>query len=213
MARPLRKELTPRQREILDWVKGFIADNGMPPTIREVATAFGFQVASARDFLNALQRKGYLERRRGARALVVKGVSHAHRSSGLPIVGRITAGSLVEAFEHDRGMLSSGAEMLRGHADFALEVAGDSMIDAGILDGDYVIVRRQETAEGGDIVVALAGNETTLKRFYREKDGVRLVPANSRMSPIHVRSGEFRIQGKVVGVLCLLERSAVKHTF
>jgi len=90
--------------------------------------------------------------------------------------------------------------LLRGRGGFALQVVGDSMVDAGILDGDYVIIRKQETAEDGDVVVALIDDEATLKRFHREGDGVRLEPANSAMRPIHVRTGEFRIQGKVVGI-------------
>jgi len=196
------KELTPRQRETLVWVKAFIRDHGMPPTVREIGDAFGIRSSSVFHLLKELERKGYIERGdMGARSLIVKGRKHApSRCEDVPIVGRIPAGCPVEAIEHDAGTLHVNKELLRGHGGFALQVVGDSMVEAGILDGDYVIVRKQETAEDGDVVVALIEDEATLKRFYRDGDGVRLEPANSRMQPFHVRTGDFRIQGKVVGV-------------
>lgn len=121
-------------------------------------------------------------------------------------MGRIVAGQPVEAIEHDAGTLHVNKDMLRGHTGFALKVVGDSMVEAGILDGDYVIIRKQEVAEDGDIVVAIINDNATLKRFYRDGDGVRLEPANSAMQPIHVRTGDFRIQGKLVGVQRNIDR-------
>jgi repressor LexA len=180
----------------------------MPPTVREIGNAFGIKSSSVFDLLSALERKGHLRRRdRGARSLVVIGGEKRTETHTVevPIIGRIAAGGPIEAIEDLRGSVAVGPDMARGDNVFALKVAGDSMVDAGILDGDYVIVRQQETANDGDIVVALIGDDATLKRFFREKDGVRLDPANPRMSPIHVRSGEFRIQGKVVGVLRILD--------
>jgi len=150
-----------------------------------------------------LERKGYLQRGDlGARSLIIKkGRKHAAcHCEEVPVVGRIPAGQPIEAIEHDRRTLIVNRELLGGRGGYALQVVGDSMAEAGILDGDYVIIRKQETAEDGDIVVALIDDEATLKRFYREKDHVRLEPANSHMQPIHVRTGEFRIQGKVVGI-------------
>jgi len=203
MARPASKEPTPRQREILAWVKAFIREHGMPPTVREIGAAFGIKSSSVFALLKALERKGYLERGDlGARSLIIKkGRKRAAcHCEEVPVVGRIPAGQPIEAIEHDRGTVTVDRELVGGRGGYALQVVGDSMVEAGILDGDYVIIRRQETAEDGDIVVALIDDEATLKRFHREGDGVRLEPANGRTQPIHVRTGEFRIQGKVVGV-------------
>lgn len=202
MSRPVSKEATPRQREILVWVKTFIRDHGMPPTVREIGGAFSIKSSSVFHLLKELERKGYLERGdMGARSLIVKGRKRVPCGcEEVPVVGRIAAGCPVEAIEHDAGTLHVNKEMLGGRRGFALKVEGDSMVEAGILDGDYVIVQKQETGEDGDVVVALIDDEATLKRFYRDGDGVRLEPANREMQPIHVRTGEFRIQGKVVAI-------------
>lgn len=205
--RPAAAELTDRQRETLDWVKGYIREHGMPPTVREIGAAFGIKSSSVFDRLTALKRKGYLVRKnRNARSLLVAGMERpGARAADVPIIGRIAAGGPIEAIEDVRGSVTVGADAIRGGKAYALKVEGESMVDAGILDGDYVIVRSQETADDGNIVVALIGNDATLKKFFREKDGVRLEPANSRMTPIHVRSGEFAIQGKVVSVYRFLD--------
>lgn len=203
--------LSPRQRETLQWIRDFTRQNGMPPTVREIGDAFRIKSSSVFDLLKALERKGYLRRRdRGARSLIITG-ERARRESGnraveVPVVGRIPAGQPIEAIECEFGTIPISEELLRGHDAYALKVEGQSMVEAGILDGDYVIVRKQETANDGDIVVALIENEATLKRLYREKDGVRLEPANRNMVPVRVRSGEFRIQGKVVAVQRALEK-------
>ncbi len=205
--RPAATELTDRQRETLDWVSGYIREHGMPPTVREIGDAFGIKSSSVFDVLTALERKGHLIRKsRNARSLVVAGMERAGTHfAEIPIIGRIAAGGPIEAIEDVRGSISTGADVIRGGSGYALKVAGDSMVGAGILDGDYVIVRKQETADDGDIVVALIGTDATLKKFFREKDGVRLEPANPAMTPIYVRSGEFAIQGKVVGVQRFLD--------
>jgi len=195
--------LTPRQRAVLDWIKRFIAEHGMPPTVREIGGAFQIKSSSAFYLLKELERKGAVERgRMGARSLVVKDAAKRRGSEhvAVSIVGRIAAGRPIEAIENDVGKVTVRRDLLKGRPGFALQVAGDSMIEAGILDGDFVVVRKQETAEDGDIVVALIEDEATLKRFYRERGGVRLEPANKSMRPISVRRGEFRIQGKVVSV-------------
>lgn len=149
----------------------------------------------------AAERKGYLKRGTlGARSLIVKGVGRRHPRGivEFPVVGRIAAGRPIEAIECEAGsvIVSEG----RGPA-FALKIEGNSMVEAGILDGDCVVVRKQETANNGDIVVALIEGEARLKRFYRESGGVRLEPANRRLAPIQVKEGDFRIQGKAVAVL------------
>ena len=203
--------LSPRQRETLQWVKAFIRQNGMPPTVREIGDAFDIKSSSVFDLLKALERKGCLYRRdRGARSLMITGERDRRQSGSgtveLPVVGRIPAGKPIEAIEPRLGTVPVSKDLLRGHDAYALKVEGQSMVEAGILDGDYVIVRKQETADDGDIVVALIGNEATLKRLHRENDGVRLQPANRNMVPVRVRSGEFRIQGKVVAVQRHFER-------
>lgn len=202
MAMANAEELSPRQRETLDWIKGFIQEQGMPPTVREIGDAFGTKSSSVFDLLTALERKGHLKRgSRGARSLIVAGMDRVESDVvDVPVIGSIAAGRPIEAIEDDTGRVVADKGLLRGRETFALRVEGDSMIEAGILNGDYVIVWKKETAENGDIVVAMIDGDATLKRFFREKDGVRLEPANSRMVPIYVRSGDFRIMGKVIGV-------------
>lgn len=205
-----RTALTARQTEILEWIQRFAREHGMPPTVREIGEAFGIRSSSVFDLLQALERKGHLRRGdRGARSLILEGQaspsSASHEVRNVPVVGRIAAGRPIEAIEGDRGTVAVNGDLLRGREVYALKVGGDSMMEAGILDGDYVIVRKQATADDGDIVVALIEGEATLKRFFREGDGVRLQPENRTMAPIHVTSGEFRIQGKVVGVQRLLD--------
>jgi len=181
MVKAQREQLTPRQREILDWVKDFIRDNEMPPTVREIGAAFDIKSSSVFELLKALERKGYVRRGdRSARSLIVEGKTRRRRSGGrsveVPVVGSIPAGQPLEAIEDDRGSVAVNVELLAGHRGFALKVEGESMIDAGVLDGDYVIVRQQESADNGDIVVALIEDEATLKCFYRERGGIRLEP-------------------------------------
>jgi len=193
---------SPRQRETLDWIKAFIRKHGIPPTVREIGDALGIRSSSVFDLLRALERKGLLKRGDlGARSLIVKG--ERGRSCGceeIPVIGRIAAGTPMEPVEHNLGTIHVSRDTLRGHGGFALQVVGDSMIEESILDGDYVLIRKQDTAEDGDIVVALIDGDATLKRFFREKDGVRLEPANRNLKPIRVQEGEFRIQGVLVGV-------------
>ncbi len=196
------EELSPRQRETLDWIKGFMQAQGMPPTVREIGDAFGIKSSSVFDLLTALERKGHLKRgSRGARSLIVAGMDRVESDVvDVPVIGSIAAGRPIEAIEDDTGRVVADKGLLRGRETFALRVEGDSMIEAGILNGDYVIVWKKETADNGDIVVAMIDGDATLKRFFREKDGVRLEPANPAMVPIYVRSGDFRIMGKVIGV-------------
>lgn len=198
-----KTKMTKRQRSILNWIKGFIGEHGMPPTVREIGSAFEIGSSSVFDHLKALEKKGYLRRGElGARSLIIEDQERGEDATPhLPVIGRIAAGSPIETIEDDLGSIPVNRNMLRGRGGFALRVEGDSMVEAGIHDGDYVIVREQETADEGDIVVAVIDGEATLKRFYKEEDGVRLEPANGQMEPIYVRTGDFRIQGKVVGVL------------
>ena len=158
----------------------------------------------ARDaLLKALERKGQLRRGDlGARSLIVKGRIQRHECGceEVRIVGRVRAGAPIEAIEDNWGTIAVKKDLLRGRAAFALKVEGSSMVGAGILDGDYVVVLKQETADDGDVVVALIDGEATLKRLHREHNRVRLDPANETMKPIYVDSGELRLQGRVVAI-------------
>lgn len=197
-------ELTARQKRIYDFVAGAIRDNGYAPSIPEIGKRF--KIASTRgvfDHLKALESKGYIKRI-GKRAIEIvspTGRSGLPEATEIPVLGRIRAGAPVLAEENIEGFLAVANEIARGKETFALKVKGDSMIDDGIFDGDYVIIRRQETADNGDIVCALIENEATLKRFHQKGSVVVLKPANKNYAPITVSKGEFRILGKASGVI------------
>jgi repressor LexA len=197
-------ELTPRQKRIYDFIAGAIRDNGYAPSIPEIGKRF--KIASTRgvfDHLKALENKGYIKRvgKRAIEILTPKGRSAFPEATEIPIVGRIRAGAPVLAEENIEGFLPVANEIARGKESFALRVKGDSMIEDGIFDGDYVIIRRQETADNGDIVCALIENEATLKKFHRQGSTAVLKPANKNYDPITVSKGEFRILGKATGVI------------
>lgn len=195
-------ELTQRQRQIYDFLIKIIREKGYAPSIPEIGAKF--KIASTNgvsDHLKALERKGYI-RRVGKRAIEIltplgKSLFAARQ---VPILGRIPAGKPLITEENTEGLLAIPAEMARGEV-FVLKVKGDSMMDAGILDGDYAIVKHQETAENGEMVCALINGEATLKRFYKRGDAVTLKAENKNYSPITISRGEFRITGKVVGLL------------
>jgi repressor LexA len=198
----MRPELTNRQKEVLEFIKTFANDNGYPPTMREICGRFGFQPRAATNHVEALVRKGYLRKQPlKSRSLEVVG-SGRRGLREVPIVGRVAAGEPILAIENIEGSLMLPEEWARSKDCFLLKVEGDSMIDAHICPGDYVLVKKQETAESGDIVIAMLDDETTAKRFSVEEGRIILKPENKRMDPIIVEEGkkEFRIIGKVVGV-------------
>lgn len=202
MARPRSTGLTPRQEEALRAIRNFIAHHGMPPTVRELAKEMNITSSTGFYLMRELEQKGMIRRGAlGARSLIVGDQSLGCSCEELPVLGVIAAGGPIEAIENHSGTITVERTLLNGAKGFALRVAGQSMIDAGILDGDFVIVRKQPVVENGDVVVALIENEATLKRFYRQGKQVRLEPANRAMSPIFVSGGEFKIQGKVVRVI------------
>jgi repressor LexA len=196
--------LTDRQKQIYDFLSITVREKGYAPSIPEIGKRF--RITSTRgvfDHLKALEKKGYIKRV-GTRAIDIvsqSGRSALPQAKEIPIVGRIRAGAPFLAEENIEGSLTVASEMARGTETFALKVNGDSMIEDGILEGDHVIIRRQETAVNGDIVCALIGDEATLKRFYRKGNEVTLKPANKNYDPIVVSKGEFRILGKVTGVI------------
>ncbi len=207
--------LTQRQQMVLDFIRQSITDRGYPPTLREIGARMGIRSTNGvNDHLRALERKGYLTREdmksRALRPTAMPGLdvdatpANDDNMVEVQIVGRVAAGLPLLAEEHvidtvriDRGLLKGGREV------FGLKVQGDSMIDAGILSGDYIFVRKQLTASRGDIVVALIGDEATVKYYFPEKDYVRFQPANKTMAPILVRAMDFRptmLIGVVVGL-------------
>jgi repressor LexA len=205
------KEMTRRQREVLDFVRTFSDRHGVPPAVREIGERFGFTARAAFDHLRALERKGMLERRvtnkRASRTLVIPNRRGGHRAGRdeIPVLGRIAAGAPLLAVENREDSIPLRPDWLRsqGQEVFALRVRGESMIGAHILDGDLVMVRHQDTAALGDIVAALIDGEATVKRLSREGGAVALLPENPAMKPIVVGPDrtDFRILGKVVGVL------------
>jgi len=201
------RELTRRQREILGFIKTFTQRHSVPPTVREVGARFHVTPRAAFDHLRALERKGHLRRRatagRSSRVLTL--VERAPATREVPVYGRIAAGEPLFAEQNLEGTLPVGVEWLAGKGEevFALKVRGDSMINAHIVEGDLVLVRRQQSAEPGDIVVALLDNEATVKRFARQGEAIVLKPEHPTMAPILVRQGQkgFKILGKVVGLV------------
>jgi len=197
-------ELTHRQRETLDWIRAYMKTHGKPPTVREIGERFGTASSSVFDVIKALERKGYLTRSDGfSRCITLTAKAGGERSNTVhvPIVGRIAAGQPILAAEDLEGTVPVDRRLAAGRQLFALRVQGDSMINAGILEGDLVIAAQQQDAQDGDIVVALVDDEATVKRFRRQRDGaVELRAENPRHKTIVIREPPFMIQGKVVAV-------------
>jgi len=192
--------LTPRQHEIVEFIRDYVARNDYAPTMQEIADHLGVSRPTVFEHIEALEARGALSRQ----ALRSRGIELAPELSGrataLPLVGLIAAGSPIEAIE-DTEVLDL-EEVFQGRAGetFVLRVRGNSMIDEQICDGDYVIVEKRSQARNGETVVALLEDgDATLKKFYREKGRIRLQPANEKMKPIYVKT--CRIQGIVIGVL------------
>ena len=203
------KDLTARQREVLGFIRTFTERHGAPPTVREIGDRFGFTARAAFDHLRALERKGVLHRRvsdkRVSRTLVLADRGRRHAAAEIPVLGRIAAGTPLFAEENREDSIPVRPEWFarKGEDLFALRVRGESMIDAHIMDGDLVLVRRQDSAQTGDVVAALVDSEATVKRFARDGDAIVLRPAHPTMQPIVVQPGrsEFRILGKVIGLI------------
>jgi repressor LexA len=202
----LGKDLTKRQQEIFDFIKKYSARHGYPPTVRDIGKAVGLASSSTvHAHLANLEKVGLLRRdpsKPRAIELLDRAVDAAKTviggQRGLPLVGQVAAGQPILAEENIEDYVAVPPIAGGDDGEFVLGVRGDSMVDAGILDGDYVVVRRQDTAADGEIVVALVGEEATVKRFFKESDHVRLQPENSTMEPIRTR--DVSIVGRVVGV-------------
>ena len=194
--------LTKRQQEIFDFVKHYVGEHGYPPTVRDIGKAIGLTSSSTvHAHLANLEKLGLL-RRDPTKPRAIEVLKDKARQvvtpPGLPVVGQVAAGQPVLADENIEEYVPVPGIAGGDDGEFVLRVKGDSMKDAGILEGDYVIVRRQETAGDGEIVVALVGEEATVKRFFREDDHVRLQPENEPMEPIRTR--EAQVLGRVVGL-------------
>jgi repressor LexA len=194
-------QLTDRQREIYEFIREKIESRGYGPTVREIGLAFDIKSPNGvMCHLKALEKKGLILRE-GFSARAIQLVDHRPPAIGLPLLGTVAAGALTEAVPQESERLEFN-ELFGGPDQFALKVRGQSMIEDHIDDGDYVIIRRQETAANGERVVAMVDSEVTLKRFYKEKDHIRLEPANGKMSPIVVdEHSDTKILGVLVGVM------------
>lgn len=208
------KELTDRQIEVLEFIIEHIQGTGFPPTIREIGEELQIKSTNGvNDHLKALEKKGYLSRE-DAKSRAIRPVFTPHgipfgedvpvleNVHSIPIVGRIAAGSPIAAIENADDHVTLGEGLIGKPTDvFGLVVRGDSMIEDGIFDGDYIFVKRQQEARNGEIVAAMVDGEATVKRFYRESGRIRLQPANSAMEPIYAVPGQdTTILGKVIGV-------------
>jgi repressor LexA len=195
--------LTERQRDVLDFIRRSIAVSGVAPTLQEIADRFGFaSTASAQKHVGLLEKKGFVSRQKHQkRGLVLPHEDGTTGSAVLPLLGEVAAGSPIESIPGNE-TISLPEDLLGSGEHFVLRVRGDSMIEDGIHDGDFVIVQTAAAASDGEVVVALVADEVTLKRIYRTSAGmVRLQPANAALPPIEVAPDQLQIQGIVVGLL------------
>ncbi len=205
--------LNKREKAILKYIEKQIKTNGYPPSVREIGKAVGLKsTATVHGYLRALQEKGYIqkEEQKGRTLKLLKGgvlenqqtldkpLYNGKELVDVPVIGKITAGEPILAVENVTDTFPIPIDFVGNSESFMLTVRGESMIEAGILNGDYILVKKQNTANNGEIVVALIGEEATVKTFYKEKDHIRLQPENSTMDPIIVPTCE--ILGKVAGV-------------
>lgn len=196
----MRNALTERQREVLDFLKEHVSEKGYPPTMREVAQSLGVKwTKGVEKHFQALEKKGYIKRSSGARTLEIEGFS---RGRSIPVIGTIAAGKPILAEENIERTLTLDKDLAPWKDTYLLKVEGDSMKEAGILDGDYVLVRPQPTAEKGEIVAALIQDDATVKYFSSEGNRIVLRSANPDFEDIILNGDdEFKILGKVMLVL------------
>ncbi|MCR4790536.1 MAG: transcriptional repressor LexA [Treponemataceae bacterium] len=196
------KGLTERQQEILQFLSEYIETNSCPPTVRETAANFGVSVRAIQDHYTALEKKGYLERtEKQSRSIrVVKKDENSNSIQKIPILGYIAAGKPIFCEENYEGSICLSEPFIKSNENyFALHIRGDSMINAGINDGDLAIIKQQNVARDGDIVVAVLGDSVTLKRFFKESSRIRLQPENSKYKPIY--SQDVKVLGKLSHII------------
>ena len=197
------ESLSSRQKEIFEFIKEEVSKKGYPPSVREIGKAVGLSSSSTvHAHLSQLEKKGYIRKDptkpRAIEVLEGQEFLYSRDISPVPMVGNVTAGQPILAEENITDYFPLPKDLVQEDTAFMLSIEGDSMINAGILDGDYVIVKQQSTASNGDIVVALLENEATVKRFYQEGDYIRLQPENDYFEPILTR--EVKVLGKVIGL-------------
>jgi repressor LexA len=196
------KAITRRQSEVLEYIKSFVDEHHFPPTIREISEHFGISVKGAYDHVKALEKKRYLKiDTNRSRTIEVIGQKHTNQQDivEIPVLGNVAAGIPLLAEENLEGAVKLPADRIGSGQHFALHVKGDSMRDAGIVDGDLAVFRHQEVANNGDIVVAMVEEAVTLKRFYKEKNRVRLQAENPAYPPIFTR--DVRVLGKLAHLI------------
>jgi repressor LexA len=195
--------LTKRQRQILDYVQGFIDAEGYSPSFEEIAENFGYSsLATVHEHLSNLETKGYLRKNYNKSRSLELVAAEGTLAVELPLLGSVAAGLPIEAIESNES-LAVPHDMLGKGNNYVLRVKGDSMVEEQIRDGDYIVVNSRQTAENGEMVVALVGGDSaTVKKFYRERDGrIRLQPANAAMQPMYFTPDEVQIQGIVIAVI------------
>ena len=200
-------KLTDKQKRFLAYISRYMEEWERSPSFDEICSHFEFRsYNTVSTYLKTLEQKGYIRLpRQKNRKRAIEVISPVEtRRFEFPLLGRVAAGKPIEAVE-DAGVIEVPSAMIGSGDHFVLQVNGDSMEEDGILDGDFVVVRRQHTAENGETVVALINNEATVKKFYKRKGHIKLQPAHTGMKPIRVKKGDLRIQGKVVGVMRYLD--------
>jgi repressor LexA len=205
--------LTEKQQAILDFIQEYMEEHQYPPSVREIGSHFGVYPATVQDHISALERKGFLQKQRfQSRSLTVSLSSRKASRPGTPVLGKVAAGMPLLAEENVEDMIQLPEEWA-APGTFLLRVKGDSMVGAHILNGDYVLVDSKPTASDGEIVVALIGEEATVKRFYKTPRGITLKAENPKFDPIQVpanKTESFRILGRVVGVMRLMNKGKKK---
>lgn len=202
----MEQTLTAKQQQILDFIKKSLREKGYPPSVRELCVAVNLSSTSTvHSHLNTLEKKGFI-RRDPSKPRTIEVLDEEvnwleDHVDAVPVIGKVTAGVPILAVENIEEYFPLPKQLTRHEDTFMLNVKGTSMINAGIFDGDQIIVRKQESAHNGDIVVAMIEDEVTVKRFFREKDTIRLQPENDTMQPIYVQ--DVRILGKVIGLVRL----------
>jgi repressor LexA len=194
-------ELTDKQQAVYDYIKRFIGDRGMAPSYEEIRKAFRFQsYNSVQKYLKRLEEKGYIKSPWGNRKRALELTDPGPMQRIIPLLGRVAAGRPIEAVQTS-DTVEVPETLLRGDDHFALKVVGDSMVDDGIREGDIIIVKRQRDARNGQTVIALIGDDATIKQYHRRGPRIELRPANPRMRPILVNEGDIQIQGVVIGLI------------
>lgn len=195
------RNLTERQKKIIEFLKSYVKDHGYPPTMRETGEHFGFTWPAARGHLIALEKKGVIRinplKSRGIEILGLK----QKEALELPVAGRIMAGKPILAIEEIESHILVDKSLFKDSDSFVLSVKGDSMVEAGIFDGDYVVVRPQKEIKSREIGVVLIGDEATVKKIAIKKNSITLIPANKTMKPVTYKPDEVSIVGKVIGVI------------